>query len=297
MKRNHRFMRNSSSQAYKRTVSANKRTVSANKRTVSSANKRTVSANKCTQRIVKLLPMKIFITGGAGRMGSDIIPRLKTRDWDVIAPSSKTVSITDSNAISRTIQETQPEIVLHLAAYTDVAKAEQDHAACYAVNVIGSRNVAKAAQVSGARLVHISTDYVFDGERGMYQETDAPNPSNYYSLTKAIAEEAARAVKNSLIVRTSFKDAIWKYPMAFKDQFTSADYTDVIAAELELLLLNLSRVETDVLHLVTERKSILELAQRRNPHVQAGSRVGAKVHIPPDVSLDNSKWLGFKAGF
>jgi dTDP-4-dehydrorhamnose reductase len=236
--------------------------------------------------------MKIFITGGAGRMGNDIVPRLKIRGWDITAPSSQVVSITDADAISRAIAEAEPEIILHLAAYTDVAKAEQDHTACYTVNVIGTRNVAKAA--NSAHLVHISTDYVFDGEHGMYLETDAPNPSNYYSLTKTIAEEAARAANNSLIVRTSFKDAIWKYPMAFKDQFTSADYTDVIANELELLLINLHQVQTDVLHLVTERKSILELAQRRNPHVQAGTRVGAKVHIPPDVSLDNSKWLGLK---
>ena len=239
--------------------------------------------------------MKIFVTGGSGRMGSDIIPRLQTRGWKITAPSSREVSITDSGAISRAIAQAQPDVVLHLAAYTDVAKAEQDHDACYTANVVGTRNVARAS--AGARLLHISTDYVFDGERGMYLESDAPNPSNYYSLTKAIAEEAARAVPNSLIVRTSFKDAVWKYPMAFADQYTSADYTDVIAMELELLLVNLVSVQTDVLHLVTERKSILELAQRRNPHVQAGTRVGAKVHIPPDVSLDNSRWLALKSQF
>jgi dTDP-4-dehydrorhamnose reductase len=230
-------------------------------------------------------------------MGSDIVPRLKNHGWDVIAPSSREVSITNAEAVTKALAEHQPEIVLHMAAYTDVAKAEQDHAACYAVNVLGSRNVAQAARAMGTRLVHISTDYVFDGEHGMYTETDAPNPSNYYSLTKAIAEEAARATPNSLIIRTSFKDAAWKYPMAFADQFTSADYTDVIVDQLELLLLNLGQVNADVLHLVTERKSILELAQRRNPHVQAGSRIGAKVHIPPDVSLNNALWLGIKAGF
>ncbi len=228
-------------------------------------------------------------------MGSEIIPRLQTRGWKIIAPSSREVSITDLDALTRAVDQAQPNVVLHLAAYTDVAKAEQDHAACYTANVLGSRNVARAS--AGARLVHISTDYVFDGESGMYKETDAPNPSNYYSLTKALGEEAARAAPNSLIVRTSFKDAVWKYPMAFADQYTSADYTDVIASELELLLIHLEAVDTDVLHLVTERKSILELAQRRNPHVQAGTRVGAKVHIPPDVSLDNSRWLAFKSQF
>lgn len=241
--------------------------------------------------------MKIFVTGGAGRMGTDLLPRLERHGFNLIAPSSKEASITDFDTISRAIADAQPDIVLHMAAYTDVAKAEIDHAACYAVNVLGSRNVARAAAQAKARLVHISTDYVFDGERGMYSETDAPNPSNYYSLTKALGEEAARVAPNSLIVRTSFKDAVWKYPVAFADQFTSADYTDVIATELELLLVHLSSINADVLHLVTERKSILELASRRNPHVQAGTRIGAKVHIPPDVSLDNSKWLEIKAKF
>jgi dTDP-4-dehydrorhamnose reductase len=193
-----------------------------------------------------------------------------------------------------------PNVIVRRATNFTVRRVlttEQDHAACYTVNVIGSRNVARAAKAVGARLVHISTDYVFNGEQGMYQESDVPNPSNYYSLTKVLGEEAARASPNSLIVRTSFKDAVWKYPVAFADQFTSADYTDVIAFELELLLLNLPSVQADVLHLVTERKSIFELAQRRNPHIQAGTRVGAKVHIPPDVSLDNSKWLAIKAKF
>ncbi len=241
--------------------------------------------------------MKIFVTGGSGRMGSELLPRLIKHGWEVIAPSSQTVSITNVDSVTRAISTAQPDIVLHMAAYTDVAKAEQDHTACYAVNVVGSRNIARASAQIGARLVHISTDYVFDGEKGMYKETDAPNPSNYYSLTKAIAEEAARATTNSLIVRTSFKDAVWKYPMAFADQFTSADYTDVIASELKLLLLNLSSIQADVLHVVTERKSILELAKRRNPHVQAGTIVGAKVHIPPDVSLDSSRWQDLKRQF
>ena len=227
-------------------------------------------------------------------MGKEILPRLEQHGWEIFAPSSQAVSITNLSAITHAIKAAQPDIVLHMAAYTDVGQAEQEHAACYAVNVIGTRNVARAC--GHARLVHISTDYVFDGERGMYLESDAPNPSNYYSLTKVLGEEAARAAPNSLIVRTSFKDAVWKYPVAFADQFTSADYTDIIATELELLLLILPRVHTDVLHVVTERKSILELAQRRNPQVQAGSRIGAKVHIPPDVSLDNSRWTALKAG-
>ncbi len=227
-------------------------------------------------------------------MGKELIPQLEARGWNVTAPPSRDLDITDETAVADALEAAQPDIVLHLAAYTDVAKAEKEREQCWAVNVAGTRHVARHAP---GRLVHFSTDYVFDGERGLYTETDAPNPSNYYSLTKTVAEEAARSARNALIVRTTFKDAVWRYPIAFDDQFTSADFTDVIAAEILSLMLNLDRVQDDVLHVVTERKSVFELAHRRNPGVQPGSRSSARVHIPPDVSLNNSRWGALKAGF
>ena len=238
--------------------------------------------------------MNLFVTGGNGRMGKELIPQLESRGWCVTAPPSRDLDITDESTVADALEAARPDIVLHLAAYTDVAKAEKERERCWAVNVAGTRHIARHAP---GRLVHFSTDYVFDGERGLYAETDAPNPSNYYSLTKTVAEEAARSAPNALIVRTTFKDAVWRYPIAFDDQFTSADFTDVIAAEILQLMLNLDRVQDDVLHVVTERKSVFELARRRNPGVQPGSRSSAKVHIPPDVSLENSRWRALKAGF
>jgi dTDP-4-dehydrorhamnose reductase len=238
--------------------------------------------------------MRCFVTGGGGRMGTALLPQL---GFEMFAPRSDELNICNFAQLEAVFGQFQPNVVLHMAAYTDVQRAELEHQQCWAVNVLGTRNIAKASAMVGARLVHISTDYVFDGEDGMYTEIDTPNPSNFYSLTKTVAEEAARATQGSLIVRTSFKDAVWKYPLAFSDQYTSADYTDVIAGELELLLCHLGSIKDDVLHVVTERKSILELAQRRNPHVQAGSRLNAKVHIPPDVSLDNSRWNTLKSDF
>jgi dTDP-4-dehydrorhamnose reductase len=243
------------------------------------------------------LEKKIFITGGSGRMGLSLIPLLKDAAWTVKAPSSSSVNILEPAVLKQFLETFKPDVVLHLAAYTDVAKAEQQKELCWKVNVEGTRNVARAANAIGARLVHISSDYVFDGERGNYLESDTPNPSNYYSLTKVVAEEASRAAHNVLIVRTSFKESIWRYPMAFMDQFTSADYVDVIAEELALLLSHLELVQTDVLNLVTNRKSVFELAARRNPTVQPGSRLNAKVHIPADVSLNISQWEQLKKSF
>jgi dTDP-4-dehydrorhamnose reductase len=230
-------------------------------------------------------------------MGSALIPLLKGAGWTIEAPSSSSVNILEPGTLQQFLEAFKPGVVLHLAAYTDVAKAEQQKDLCWKVNVEGTRNVARAANQVGARMVHISSDYVFDGERGNYLETDTPNPSNYYSLTKVVAEEASRQAREVLIVRTSFKESAWRYPMAFMDQFTSADFVDVIAGELCLLLEHLERVQTQVLNLVTERKSVFELASRRNPNVQPGSRLDAKVHIPPNVSLNISQWQEFKKSF
>jgi dTDP-4-dehydrorhamnose reductase len=243
------------------------------------------------------LEKKIFVTGGSGRMGSALIPLLKDAGWTIEAPSSSSVNILEPETLQQFLEAFKPGVVLHLAAYTDVAKAEQQKDLCWKVNVEGTRNVARAANQVGARMVHISSDYVFDGELGNYLETDTPNPSNYYSLTKVVAEEASRQAREVLIVRTSFKESAWRYPMAFMDQFTSADFVDVIAGELCLLLEHLERVQTQVLNLVTERKSVFELASRRNPNVQPGSRLDAKVHIPPDVSLNISQWQELKKSF
>ncbi len=230
-------------------------------------------------------------------MGSALIPLLNAAGWTVEAPSSSSLNILEPEALAKFLEGFKPNVVLHLAAYTDVAKAEQQKDLCWKVNVEGTRNVARAANNVDARMLHISSDYVFDGERGNYLESDTPNPSNYYSLTKVVAEEASRQARDVLIVRTSFKESVWRYPMAFMDQFTSADFVDVIAGELCLLLDHLEVVQTQVLNLVTERKSVFELASRRNPSVQPGSRLDAKVHIPPDVSLNISQWQQLKQSF
>jgi dTDP-4-dehydrorhamnose reductase len=235
--------------------------------------------------------MKLFITGGAGRMGCTLLPMLAQHGWQITAPRSNELDITDETAVARALELAQPEVVLHLAAYTDVAKAEHERERAWAVNVLGTGHLARHTL---GQFVHFSTDYVFDGERGMYLETDIPNPANFYSLTKTVGEEAARHARRALIVRTSFKDSLWPYPVAFEDQFTSADFTDVIANEMLTMINHLAMVNHDVLHVVTERKSVFELARKRNPDLKPGSRLKANVHIPPDVSLDASRWLALK---
>ncbi|WP_420597407.1 SDR family oxidoreductase [Deinococcus sp.] len=236
--------------------------------------------------------MKILLTGGGGRLGTELRGLLP----EVTAPGSRELDVTDAGQVLSVTQREQPDIIVHAAAYTDVAGAEKDRERCWAINVEGTRNVARSANVVSAKLVHISTDYVFSGEEGNYRETDTPGPPiNFYALSKLVAEEAARAAEKHLILRTSFRPREFAYPVAFSDVFTGQDYVDIIAPQIALAVLHALNIQDEVLHIVTERKSVYELARRRKPDVREGTRASAGVALPGDVSLDTGRWEALRA--
>lgn len=189
------------------------------------------------------------------------------------------------------LERYRPAVVVHAAAYTDVARAERERERCWATNVAGTRNVVRAVLGTGAVLVHISSDYVFEGTRGGYREEDPPGPPiNYYGLSKLAAEEVARTAPAHLVIRTSFRPRAWPYPVAFEDVFTSQDYVDVIAPMIARAVLHCREIPVDTLHIATERKSVYELARRRSPDVRPGTKADASVRLPDDISLDTSRW-------
>ncbi len=214
-------------------------------------------------------------------------------DW--AAPTHAEMDITDAVQVATVVAAKAPDVVVHAAAYTDVAGAERERERCWQTNVAGTRHVARAAATVGALLVHISTDYVFDGRRGGYHEDDVPGPAlNYYALSKIAAEEVARMAPRHLVLRTSFRPREWPYPVAFADVYTSQDYVDVIAPDIALVVRHIQEIPFDTLHVATERKSVYELARRRKPDVRAGSKVEARVTLPDDVSLDVGRWRALK---
>jgi dTDP-4-dehydrorhamnose reductase len=240
--------------------------------------------------------LRVLITGGHGRLGRELIALLSHREGvEVMAPIRSLLDVTDATTFRSVAEGYRPDVIVHAAAYTDVAGAEHAREACWTANVVGTRNAAAAANAAGARLVHVSTDYVFWGDRGGYAEDDVPGPvRNYYALTKLVAEEAARAAESHLVLRTSFRPRQWPYPEAFTDVYTSQDYVDVIAPDIALAVLRSSQVPFDVLHVATERKSVYELASRRAPDVRPASKAKAPVALPDDVSLDVSRWQALK---
>ena len=232
-------------------------------------------------------PERVFLTGGEGRLGTELLALLP----GAIAPTLAQLDITRPGDLADALDRAGPEVVVHAAAYTDVAAAERDRKACWDVNVGGTRNIVRAVTQRDIFLVHISTDYVFAGTTGGYAEDDPVGPvRNYYALSKLAAEELARLAPRHLVIRTSFRPREWPYPTAFTDVYTSQDYVDLIAGEIAVAIRRCTEVPHDTLHIATERKSVYELARRRRADVQPGSKRQVQVDLPDDISLDVSRW-------
>ncbi|OLA34123.1 MAG: dTDP-4-dehydrorhamnose reductase [Firmicutes bacterium CAG:321_26_22] len=150
--------------------------------------------------------MKYLITGGTGQLGHDIVKELISRGGlNYLAPTTKEMNITNKDEVEKVILGYKPDIIFHCAAYTAVDKAEEDRENCYNVNVNGTKNIVSVAEKINAKVVYISTDYVFDGtKKTEYETEDITNPINYYGYTKLLGEEVVKKLKDYLIVRISW---------------------------------------------------------------------------------------------
>ena len=167
-------------------------------------------------------PVRVVVTGASGQVGVDLVDTLRGRtvrgartswhpdglavhsdEFEVLGLSHHELDITDREAVQRAIERTRPDVIVHLAAYTAVDRAEGDPDTCYAVNATGTGLLSRAAKETGAHLITVSTDYVFDGSKGSaYVEEDATNPQSVYGASKLAGELLCR--EEDTIVRTSW---------------------------------------------------------------------------------------------
>ncbi|MFZ7131016.1 MAG: dTDP-4-dehydrorhamnose reductase [Eubacteriales bacterium] len=147
-----------------------------------------------------------MVTGVNGQLGHDVMVQLKEMNFDVIAPRSDEFDLTDKNQVKNYIAKENLDVIIHCAAYTAVDKAEDEKDLCYLVNVEGTRAIAEAAAEINAKLVYVSTDYVFDGlGQEPHSEEKEPNPINYYGYTKEQGEKIIRElIDKHFVVRTSW---------------------------------------------------------------------------------------------
>ncbi|MER5910879.1 dTDP-4-dehydrorhamnose reductase [Streptomyces sp. NPDC001982] len=152
--------------------------------------------------------MRWLVTGAGGMLGRDTVEELHRRGADVTGLDRATLDITQPDAVRRAFEEHRPDVVVNCAAYTAVDDAETDEARALTINGEGPRLLARACAASGARLVHVSTDYVFDGEARAtpYPENHPPAPRTAYGRTKLAGEQAVseELPGASAIVRTAW---------------------------------------------------------------------------------------------
>ncbi len=148
--------------------------------------------------------MRVLVTGVNGQLGYDVVRRLSLR-YEVIAVSRNEFDITNQNDVSNFILKAQPDVIVHCAAYTGVDSAEDNSDLCYNVNVMGTKYLIESAKKVSAKILYISTDYVFDGTKDIpYDVNDEKRPISIYGETKAKAEELVLKYEKSFIVRISW---------------------------------------------------------------------------------------------
>jgi dTDP-4-dehydrorhamnose reductase len=155
--------------------------------------------------------VRLYLTGADGMVGTALTAALRaderTADWVLRGVSLHDYDVTDEVATIDSITEFRPDVVVHAAANAVVDDCEINPGRAVAVNVGGVRNVARACQISGSRLVYVSSDYVFDGcdtPHGGYREGNLPNPLSVYGLTKLGGERVTALLPGHLIIRTSW---------------------------------------------------------------------------------------------
>lgn len=200
--------------------------------------------------------MRVLVTGCAGQLGFDCVKRLRELRIDCLGVDRQEFDLTDEQAVTAFVSAYRPDAILHCAAYTAVDRAEDEPQAAAAVNGMGTLNMVRAAMAVDAKLLYVSTDYVFRGEGEAPYEADDPiEPGNVYGLSKAQGEQAVRQLMHRyFIVRTAWVfglnganfvrtmlrlGAERKELTVVNDQFGSPTYT----RDLAVLLCDLIRTD------------------------------------------------------
>jgi dTDP-4-dehydrorhamnose reductase len=151
-------------------------------------------------------PRIALITGAGGLLGRSMHKRLGTSGWRVVALNHAQLDITSEEDVRSTLENVKPDVLINCVATADVDRCEIEPHWAYAVNADGPRNLARACRTVGAEIVHVSTDYVFDGTKdGFYTQEDEPRSPSVYGQSKIAGELAVRAEAETFyIIRTSW---------------------------------------------------------------------------------------------
>jgi len=151
------------------------------------------------------MQQKVVIFGGGGQLGVELCREFRRRGWTVQPFDRQALDVTDAHGVEQALAKADPQVVINSAAYNQVDIAEREPLAAFQANALAVRNIAMACRQVDAKLVHYSTDYVFDGTKGSpYVETDHPHPLGAYAVSKLGGELYAQAyLDDPLVIRVS----------------------------------------------------------------------------------------------
>lgn len=226
-----------------------------------------------------------IFTGGSGLLGSEFRKILPNINY----PSSKEFNVTKYNQMKKYLESNGCELIIHAAAFTSPPLIDKDPLKAIETNIVGTSNVVKLCMEFDARLIYISTDYVFKGDKGNYEETDPVYPVNKYAWSKLGGECAVRMYDKSLIVRTTFGPNVFPYEKAFTDQWTSRESVSVIAEKISRLI---DKKLTGVIHVGGKRRTVFEYAKSLNEtsDIEELSINDVNFAVPVDTSLNCDRY-------
>jgi len=264
-----------------------------------------------------LSPRRVLVTGADGMLGADLCAALAASGFDVTPSTVEDMDVRLSDRVGERLRRARPNVVIHAAAYTNVDGAEEQRDLCYAINADGTANIAAACRETGAQMIFISTDYVFDGRATTpYVESSPVNPLNVYGASKLAGERRVAAICPAYkIVRVAGLQGVhcWKFNKNFIEKILAAAKTrpalrvvndqrgsPTFAFDVAEKMIGLIGVEaTGVFHLTNEgecswfefAREALREAGVENVEVQpaTAAEFGAKAPRPAYWTLDNAR--------
>ena len=257
--------------------------------------------------------MNILVTGGSSLPGYRCISLLLKNGYNVIGLyysheiplederlKKFSMDVRDYTALEKVFDKFRPEITIHMAAYGDVDGCEKDRGKAWMINVYGTLNVVRLANIYSRYLIYLSTDYVFDGERGNYSEGDPPNPVNYYGLTKLCGEISVMSSNiDFLVIRASSiygfgpgrrnfakflmeKLSRGEYVKALIDQYTTPTHATLLA---EVIIEVIEKRLNGILHVAGERLSRYDFA------LKFAKTFGFNKDLIEKACMDDFRWF------
>lgn len=230
---------------------------------------------------------KMIVTGGSGLLGSE----LKKLMPDACFPAHGEFDVTNYDQMNNFLKGKEFKYLFHGAALTSPPRVDKNPLQAIDVNVMGTANMVKACSKYKLKIIYVSTDYVFKGDKGNYKENDPVYPVNKYALSKLGGECTVRLYDNSLIIRTTFGPNIFPYEKAFIDQWTGRESVEKIARKITSFLIKNIDIN-GIIHIGGERKTVYDYARDldRNKTIGRISIKDVSFDVPADTSLNCEKY-------